>query len=263
MCCDDPLPSRWFTHFYIWGAFWILSISLVYSRSCVLFQSNPVPILDDLVSLVTGGYISHQCRSVLQQHTDTAVVLGMLSVQVVRRLYECLFVSVFSNARIHLVHYILGMFFYPAVALTALLHLDSMPPQPEDIPDPSPLGVASFLRWYHLLALCLFLWASYHQHICHKILANLRQGKGEGQAYLRPDGDWFELVSCPHFFAEILIYTAVLLCCVSTDGWSCWWLVLVYVVTTLSLSARQAHIWYMQKFEDYPKTRRAIIPWIW
>lgn len=135
------------------------------------------------------------------------------------------------------------------------------------------------LRWYHVLALCLFLWASYHQHVCHRILASLRgsgkraaggHGKGaaggHGQAnmsYGRPDGDWFELVSCPHYFAEILIYVSVLLCCVWTEVWSCWWLVVVYVVSTLGLSARQAHSWYQQKYEDYPKHRRAIIPWLW
>ena len=61
-----------------------------------------------------------------QQHLDTAVVLSMLSLQVARRLYECLFVSVFSSSRIHVLHYVLGLFFYPAVALTALLHLDTI-----------------------------------------------------------------------------------------------------------------------------------------
>lgn len=58
---------------------------------------------------------------------DTAVVLSMLSLQVTRRLYESLFVSVFSSsARMHLLHYALGLFFYPAVALTALIHLDTV-----------------------------------------------------------------------------------------------------------------------------------------
>jgi 3-oxo-5-alpha-steroid 4-dehydrogenase 3 len=126
------------------------------------------------------------------------------------------------------------------------------------------------------LAVCLFLWASYHQHVCHRILADLRRDrKGQNSRkvagehmqdsvnYGRPNGDWFELVSCPHFFAEILIYASVLLCCVGTVVWNCWWLVLVYVVSTLGLSARQAHVWYQRKYEDYPKHRRAMIPWLW
>lgn len=116
------------------------------------------------------------------------------------------------------------------------------------------------------MALCLFLWASYHQHVCHRILANLRKAGGKEEAkesYCRPNGDWFELVSCPHFFAEILIYVSVLLCCVWTVPWSCWWLVVAYIVSTLGLSARQAHNWYQCKYDDYPKHRRAIIPWLW
>ena len=99
---------------------------MVYFNSCVLKRSAPIPVLDDIITLITGGFPHHQCQlaPTQQQHVDTAVVLSMLSVQVVRRLYECLFVSVFSDSRIHLVHYMLGMFFYPAVALTALLHMD-------------------------------------------------------------------------------------------------------------------------------------------
>ena len=103
---------------------WILSITVVYFNSCILPQSPPIPLLDDVVTLITGGFLHHQCQSMKQQHVDIAVVLGMLSVQVLRRLYECLFVSVFSDSRIHLGHYVLGMFFYFSVPLTALLHLD-------------------------------------------------------------------------------------------------------------------------------------------
>ena len=80
-----------------------------------------------MIEFVTGGFLQRNCASELtQNHFDVAVVLTMLSVQVVRRLYECLFVSVLSpSARMHLVHYILGMFFYPGVAFTSLLHMDS------------------------------------------------------------------------------------------------------------------------------------------
>ena len=33
------------------------------------------------------------------------------------------------------------------------------------------------LRWYHLAGMGLFLWASWHQHKCHRILADLRKVK--------------------------------------------------------------------------------------
>lgn len=84
-----------------------------------------IPVLDHVINTVTGESIPLACQSVMvqQEHVDVAVVLSMLSVQVLRRLYECLCVSVFSDARIHLFHYALGMLYYPMVAFTALLHL--------------------------------------------------------------------------------------------------------------------------------------------
>lgn len=124
--------SRWFTHFYVWGSFWILSITLVYSCSCVpvpFLQYKQIPVLGDVVRFHIGEFLNLKCYLVptQQQHMDTAVVLSMLSLQVTRRLYESLFVSVFSSsARMHLLHYTLGLFFYPAVALTALIHLDTV-----------------------------------------------------------------------------------------------------------------------------------------
>ena len=38
------------------------------------------------------------------------------------------------------------------------------------------------MQWYHVLAIMLFLWASYHQHKCHKILADLRKPTEKIQA---------------------------------------------------------------------------------
>ena len=120
---------RWFTHFYVWGSLWILSITLVYYNTCLVQLFKHVPILDDIINVTTGNYIARKCRTIAvqQEHVDVAVVLGMLSVQVAKRLYECLCVSVFSDdARMHLVHYFLGLFYYPAVAFTALLHLQGV-----------------------------------------------------------------------------------------------------------------------------------------
>ena len=239
-------------------------MTLVYFCSCFSIPFVSVPYLDRVITMVTGGFIRSQCRSSIptqQQHVDVAVVLSMLSVQVARRLYERLFVSAPSNARMHWLHYILGLYFYPAVAFTALLHLNPS----NSTPSSSREGVSSFIRWYHVVGYSLFLWASYHQHICHRILAEIRRERREGEtdgSYGQPNGDWFEMVSCPHFLAEILIYMAMLLCFVVTDIGSVWWLVVVYVVSTLGLSARQSHAFYLHKYEDYPKNRYAIIPWI-
>ena len=119
---------RWFTHFYAWGILWIWSLTLTYFLRCIpipLHIPKSIPVLSDVIMFVTGGFLRNNCSVVTQHHVDAAVVLSMLSFQVARRLYECLYVSVFSDARMHVLHYILGMYFYPAVAFTALLHLDA------------------------------------------------------------------------------------------------------------------------------------------
>ena len=75
-----------------------------------------------------------------------------------------------------------------------------------------------------------------------------------------PVGDWFYYVSCPHLFAEILIYIALLFCQLFSEPMSSWWLVVVHVTGSLYLSARQMHTWYQEKFEDYPKNRKSLFP---
>ena len=158
------------------------------------------------------------------------------------------------------------------------------------------ISFGHYLSWYHILAIALFLWAGWHQYKCHKILADLRKtkpssnaptssdrkppnsdqpptinqppdggggGKREevvGPKYAMPVGDWFRYVSCPHLFAEILIYVALLLCQLFSEPVCTWWLVVVHVTGSLYLSARQMHNWYLEKFEDYPKNRTSLFP---
>lgn len=194
---------------------------------------------------------------------------------------------------------------------------------------PPVLVIQQFLRWYHVLGIILFLWASYHQYKCHKILADLRKPtekrtessdspnaskkdtlldqnqqlpsgkdnqttaklqksteKKSASSYLlkvskevnhkqlsngtentslkygMPNGDWFYYVSCPHLFAEILIYLSLLVCHVWSEVACSWWLVVGHVTCSLFLSARQMHGWYHHKFEDYPKSRTSLFPGI-
>jgi hypothetical protein len=81
--------------------------------------------------------------------------------------------------------------------------------------------------------------------------------------YGLPTGDWFYYVSCPHLFAEILIYLSLLVCQVWSEPVCGWWLVVAHVICSLFLSARQMHSWYQNKLEDYPKNRMSLIPRIY
>ena len=39
--------------------------------------------------------------------------------------------------------------------------------------------------------------------------------------------------------------------------------VVVFVFVNQSLSAHLVHRWYQEKFDDYPNTRKALLPWLW
>ena len=55
------------------------------------------------------------------------------------------------------------------------------------------------------------MWGWIHQLWCHKILGSLRTGnQEETNEYAIPYGDWFEIESCPHYLAEIVIYAGIL-----------------------------------------------------
>lgn len=142
-------------------------------------------------------------------------------------------------------------------------------------------SLLDFVQWSHVAAAVLFMWASYHQYTCHVILANLRRktqtmtnsGCVQLNANLQsvyeqsaqksrlgiPVGDWFHLVSCPHYFAEVLVYCSVVL---MEWGSIVMMFPCVFVITVLTLSARQMHSWYCYKFDDYPRNRKRIFPFL-
>lgn len=109
-------------------------------------------------------------------------------------------------------------------------------------------------------------------------------------------GGPFQWVSCPHYLAEIIIYmglailarhelplTILILCWVVSilymSGWRAANLiyirqarhevkqaimcVLALQVTNLLLAAQPTHLWYQQHFPDYPKDRKALIPYVY
>ena len=79
-------------------------------------------------------------------------------------------------------------------------------------------------------------------------------------AHKIPRGDWFELVSCPHYLCEILIYVSLL---VILGGYHLLaYAMVAFVLTNQVGCGMTSHQWYQTKFEDYPKSRKAIIPWI-
>lgn len=124
------------------------------------------------------------------------------------------------------------------------------------------------LAWHHVVGACLFLWGSYHQNKCHRILADLRKRpKQKGTSlnsgnYSVPYGDWFTYVSNPHYLAEVLLYVGVS-CIVFSRLWTDWALP-SFSLFILTFSGKMTHSWYLETFDSYKKLgRKVIIPYIY
>ena len=157
-----------------------------------------------------------------------------------------------------------------------------------------------------LIATIGCLYFQYQQHRHHVMLADLRSANRRAE-YSIPISGWFEHVSCPHYFSEIMIYftfatllsnapsireetyvgASVHQCkyhlatilqtsrfmIMSKGNWvplmvaiysSKHWILFVWVVTNLSISATRTHDWYLRNYRtSYPKQRKRLVPCVW
>ena len=119
---------RWFLHFYAWGCLWTGLILVHYTLTCIASSGEDgggggLPGVGVLLHVLTGDLLQRECVDVTQYHFDTLVVLTLIFLHVFQRLCECLCVHYPSpSSQMHLLHYLYGLYFYTAVALTPLLH---------------------------------------------------------------------------------------------------------------------------------------------
>ncbi|XP_025054131.1 polyprenol reductase, partial [Alligator sinensis] len=295
-CCEPgpawlrlgAVPKRWFTHFYVVSVTWNGFLLLLLIQA--LFLERPFPVwLQDLLSILSGSsqnqgrlallLLSTACalihmhllpfpgntltagqrfafiRGKSYEYLSAFLVLLLFWLHSLRRLTECLCISVFSNGVIHIVHYCFGYAYYIGIGLTVLCQV------PVNVRNGKSLWMQ--IGWYHTLGIIVYIWASVHHNRCHVILANLRKNKSGNVVSLNhsiPFGDWFERVSCPHYFAELLIYVSLAI----TFGFYnlTWWLVVMYVLFNQALAAILCHEFYLTTFSSYPKHRKAFIPFL-
>ncbi|KAM8939503.1 polyprenal reductase [Pelodytes ibericus] len=245
------LPKRWFCHFYVLSVTWNSILLWILLRT--LLWGIDVP--EWINSLY--HYLGIGSQQTVGAELSTILAIVLLWVHSFRRLMECLYVSVFSKGMIHLAHYCLGIIYYVLVGITLFSHSRL---------DNRALSVGDVLmqaRWYHAIGLMLYIWASGHQHKTHIILANLRKSKsGEivSMNHVVPHGDWFEYVSCPHYFAELLIYVSIAI--LFGLVYITWWFVILFVLFNQALAALLCHEFYHDKFKSYPSNRKAFIPFL-
>lgn len=257
------VPKRFFSHFYVSALlmfmlcyFFIFFYYLPTSFGARFREklSNAIEILDHLP-------IEVKVVKTLESVTSLFFTVILMTIQTSRRLFESLFVSVYSsNSKINIIHYVFGHAFYILVALSTIVPILLSKTSSEytitNIMD-------NILNRNRTILFILFIYASLQQHKCHKILANLRKDKIGNvitEEYFPPSGSLFEYVSCPHFLIEIILYLFIL---ISQRFENTYWnLAFLLVLSTQTINAISEHEWYKKKFKDYPKHRRALIPHI-
>ena len=86
-------------------------------------------------------------------------------------------------------------------------------------------------------------------------LINLRKIK---KGYFVPKGGLFKYISCPNFFGEILEWFGFALMTFNIGSLSFF----IWTCCNLIPRALAHHKWYKNKFNEYPKERKAILPFL-
>ena len=117
---------------------------------------------------------------------------------------------------------------------------------------------AAWMGHFHFVAglICFAAGFAINVH-SDEILLRLRRGTETG--YAIPRGGLFRFVSCPNYFGELVEWSGWALMTWSPAG-------LVFALWTaanLVPRARSHHRWYRTEFADYPRERKAIIPFVY
>lgn len=231
------VPKRLFVTFYLIGLTVMVVIKAFHVRVLKSLQcNNNSPIFLEekgenlLLSCIVLSYVIHLGRRFYEEYTSPP-----------------------SSAKMHLLGYLIGASFYVLSPLTLYYTINSNEERDEKKKPPE------FL--FFIVALVGLFWASYRQHACHLVLIGLKK-KG---AYAIPTGDWFNVVSNPHYWFEILIYAFFLVLLFATNqklDLQVFTLQIVFVVLNLCVTGSKTHDWYHEKFDNYPKERFRVIPYV-
>ena len=107
-----------------------------------------------------------------------------------------------------------------------------------------------------LIGLGFFLLGMFINIRSDYIMIALKKRKGPG--YHLPNSFLYKYLSAPNYFGEIIEWIGWAILTSSISGV----VFLIWVIANLFPRALAHHRWYLSKFENYPKNRKAIIPGI-
>lgn len=122
------LPKRYFFHFYsVALAFYLFLASMVINMYFdINLFSDRLQMSSSVIKTILDNFTNYDYLAINYQRVSSvspeSVILGLtlLIIQVTRRLCECIMVSVYSNAKMNIIHYMFGHLFYIGVGLSML-----------------------------------------------------------------------------------------------------------------------------------------------
>jgi len=95
-------------------------------------------------------------------------------------------------------------------------------------------------------------------HQSDAILMALRTDTSD-TSYKIPHGGMYRYISCPNYFGELLEWSGWAIATGSLAGWA----FVAFTASNLVPRALAHHRWYQEKFGDYPKDRKILLPFVW
>ncbi|XP_066992096.2 polyprenol reductase isoform X3 [Anabrus simplex] len=161
------VPKRWFRHFYVFAAINTLSATLL-AFMAYFFGRRPHPWLLFMLDLLAS-----RDRKATVSGLSVLLALLLLTLQAWHRFYETWFVSVFSNGRMNLSHYLVGYIHYFGSVAAILSEAPGFISGKDDHASVQ----LSDLTLLNVLGCILFLYACYRQYKVGILLANLRKNE--------------------------------------------------------------------------------------
>ncbi|MDB0023037.1 DUF1295 domain-containing protein [Flavobacteriaceae bacterium] len=112
----------------------------------------------------------------------------------------------------------------------------------------------SISNMYLILGFVIFFIGFYINISSDNILIKLRTNQ---KGYVIPKGGLFNHVSCPNFFGEIIEWLGFAVMTLNPGSIS----FLIWTICNLVPRSKAHHKWYQNNFENYPKKRKAVIPY--
>ena len=113
----------------------------------------------------------------------------------------------------------------------------------------------SIYNYNVLFGLLIFILGMYINISSDNTLISLRKNS---EGYKIPHGNFFNFVSCPNYMGEIIEWIGFSIIAFSLPALS----FTLWTFFNLFPRALNHHDWYLENFDNYPKNRKAVIPFV-